>query len=159
MKLGFSVVALLLTLSACVGEEQSSAFRTSETQLLATRRTASLQCATESECDRAWNLTRHYIEDHSSTRITRFDTDLIETAQPYLPGKLYLWASRVASSDGSSVIRLKVMCKGMYGSDGGPGWQYQACASKILAIERGFRSYENQLSVPGTSTPSGMPLR
>lgn len=39
------------------------------------------------------------------------------------------------------MIRLKAMCKGMYASDGGPGWRYDACATRILDIERGFRSF------------------
>ena len=99
-----------------------------------------LQCSTPAECDRAWHFARRYVEAHSSTRITRADADTIETAAPFLAGEVYLWASRAALG-GTSVIRLKAMCKGMYDSDGGPGWRYDACATKILDIERGFRSY------------------
>ncbi|MET3820814.1 hypothetical protein ACVK00_004576 [Burkholderia sp. PvR073] len=125
-----------------------------ETQLLVTREAASLQCSTPSECDRAWSLARRYIEANSSTRITRFSADRIETAQPYLTGEVYLWAYRAASDDGGEVIRLKAMCKGMYDSDGGPGWQYYACSMKILVTLKGFRSYENQPSsshIPSSS--------
>nr|WP_240690492.1 hypothetical protein [Burkholderia cepacia] len=113
-----------------------------ETRLLAMRQAASLQCSTPAECDRAWSRTRRYVQDHSSTRITRFSTDRIETAPPFLAGEVYLWASRTGSG-GGAVIRLKAMCKGMYDSNGGPGWQYDACAWKIPEIERGFRPDEN----------------
>ncbi|WP_227739737.1 MULTISPECIES: hypothetical protein [Burkholderia] len=135
-------IGAALALGACAGTGQGSAFRSTETQLLAAREAAALPCSTPSECDRAWQLARRYVDAHSSTRITRFSADRIETAQPHFAGEVYLWASRTASGDGGAVIRLKAMCKGMYGTDGGPGWQYDACASKILEIERGFRAYE-----------------
>ncbi|WP_260433557.1 hypothetical protein [Burkholderia sp. Bp8998] len=143
MKRRALMVGVLLVLGACAGAERAGTFRTTETRLLAMRQAASLQCATPSECDRAWSRTRRYVEAHSSTRITRASADRIETAQPHLAGDVYLWASRAASGDGGAVIRLKAMCKGMYDSNGGPGWQYDACARKILEIGNGFQSYEN----------------
>ncbi|RQT15587.1 hypothetical protein [Burkholderia contaminans] len=135
-------LGVLLALAACAGAERNPAFRATETQLFATRQAAVLQCSTPAECDRAWHFARRYVEAHSSTRITRADADTIETAAPILAGEVYLWASRTTSG-GASMIRLKAMCKGMYASDGGPGWRYDACATKILDIERGFRSYGN----------------
>ncbi|AOR73167.1 hypothetical protein BBJ41_37130 [Burkholderia stabilis] len=150
MKRGWLATGVLLALSACAGDAQTGAFRERETQLLTTREAASLRCATQSECDRAWARARRFIEMHSSTRITRFTADAIETAQPLLAGNVYLWASRAASEDGRSVIRLKVMCKGMYDSDGGPGWQYDACATKTLELEGSFRSFAGASSAPET---------
>ncbi|WP_260436488.1 MULTISPECIES: hypothetical protein [unclassified Burkholderia] len=141
MKRRMLMVGVLLALGACAGPDRLATFRSTETQLLAMRQAASLQCSTPSECDRAWSRTRRYVQDHSSTRITQFSADRIETAQPYLAGEVYLWASR-AESGGGSVIRLKAMCKGMYDSNGGPGWQYDVCARKILQIEQDFRSDE-----------------
>ncbi|CAB3758320.1 hypothetical protein B7G54_17840 [Burkholderia puraquae] len=140
MKQQVWAVGVLLVLGACAGAERNAAFRSTETQLSAARQAAALRCSTPAECDRAWNFARRYIEAHSSTRIKRADADTIETAAPFLAGDVYLWASRTTSG-GASVIRLKAMCKGMYDSDGGPGWRYDACATKILDIERGFRSY------------------
>ncbi|WP_253196797.1 hypothetical protein [Burkholderia cenocepacia] len=142
MKRRIMMVGVLLALGACAGPDRLATFRSTETQLLAMRQAASLQCSTPSECDRAWSRTRRYVQDHSSTRITRSSADRIETAQPYLAGEVYLWASRAESGGGGSVIRLKAMCKGMYDSNGGPGWQYDLCARKILQIEQGFRSDE-----------------
>ncbi|AJY08104.1 hypothetical protein QZM46_26915 [Burkholderia vietnamiensis] len=143
MKRRVLAIGMLLALAACADTEQATAFRKSETQLLAARQSAAVQCSTASECDREWARVRRYIETHSATRITRASADRIETAQPHLAGEVYLWASRTAAGDGASVIRLKAMCKGMYDSAGGPGWQYDACARKILDIERGFRADGN----------------
>jgi len=151
-------IGALLTLGACASEERISAFRSTETQLFAARQAASLQCLTSSDCDRVWDLTRRYVQGHSSTRVTRFSADLIETAPPHFAGEVYLWASRTASGDGGAVIRLKAMCKGMYDSDGGPGWQYGACASKILEIEKGFRLYANPQHSPDAPTVPADPL-
>ncbi|WP_098553937.1 hypothetical protein [Burkholderia sp. JKS000303] len=41
--------------------------------------------------------------------------------------------------------------------DGGPGWQYDACAMKILEIEQGFQSYEKPPRSPETPTLPGEP--
>ncbi|WP_240327487.1 hypothetical protein [Burkholderia sp. IDO3] len=152
MKQRVLAASALLVLGACAGVGQGATFRSTETRLLAARQAAALQCSTPSGCDRAWKLARRYVEAHSSTRITRFGADRIETAQPYLAGEVYLWASRVASGDGGAVIRLKAMCKGMYDSDGGPGWQYDACAMKIIEIEQGFQSYGKPPHAPETPT-------
>ncbi|WP_423396457.1 hypothetical protein [Burkholderia sp. LMG 21824] len=146
-------VGVLLALGACAGAERNAAFRSTETQLFATRQAAALPCSTPAECDGAWRLARRYVEAHSSTRITRADADTIETAPPFLAGEVYLWASRTASGGGASVIRLKAMCKGMYDSEGGPGWQYDACAARILDLERGFRAYVNPASAPDAPAP------
>ncbi len=153
MKQRVWAVGVLLALGACAGVERNAAFRSTETQLFATRQAAALPCSTPAECDRAWRLARRYVEGHSSTRITRADADTIETAPPFLAGEVYLWASRTASGGGAAVIRLKAMCKGMYGSDGGPGWRYDACATKILDIERGFRADVSQARSPGAPQP------
>ncbi|MET1472958.1 MULTISPECIES: hypothetical protein [Burkholderia] len=141
-------IGAALALGACAGMSQEAAFRSTETQLLAAREAAALHCSTAPGCDRAWQLARRYVDARSSTRITRFSEDRIETAQPHFAGEVYLWASRTASGDGGAVIRLKAMCKGMYGTDGGPGWQYDACVSKILEIERGFAAYERPPDTP-----------
>ncbi|HIH2746434.1 hypothetical protein L3V59_41595 [Burkholderia aenigmatica] len=145
-------VGMLLALAACAGPERNAAFRSTETQLFATRQAAVLRCSTPAECDRAWDFARRYVEAHSSTRITRAGAETIETAPPFLAGEVYLWASRTASGGGASVIRLKAMCKGMYDSDGGPGWQYDACATQILDIERGFGAYGNLARSPDAPT-------
>ncbi|WP_260429883.1 hypothetical protein [Burkholderia cepacia] len=153
MKQRVWAVVVLLALSACAGAERNAAFRSTETQLFAARQAAALPCSTPAECDRAWRVARRYVEGHSSTRITRADADTIETAPPFLAGEVYVWASRTASGGGAAVIRLKAMCKGMYDSDGGPGWRYDACATKILDIERGFRADVNPARSPDAPKP------
>ncbi|WP_175828873.1 hypothetical protein [Burkholderia cepacia] len=152
MKRKVWAVGVLLALGACAGAERNAAFRSTETQLFATRQAAALPCSTPAECDHAWRLARRYVEGHSSTRIIRADADTIETAPPFVAGEVYVWASRTASGGGAAVIRLKAMCKGMYDSDGGPGWQYDACAAKILDIERGFRADGSLVRSPDAPT-------
>ncbi|VWC74040.1 hypothetical protein BLA17378_03472 [Burkholderia aenigmatica] len=148
MKLEWLAMGVLLILGACASDERMATFRQSETQLLKLRQIASLPCATQAACDHAWQLTQRYVENRSSTRITRFDAEVIETAQPHLAGNVYLWASRVALSRGGWLIRIKAMCKGMYSSDGGPGWRYDVCVAQILEIEGGFQSFVIPLSDP-----------
>lgn len=141
-------MGMLLMLSACASDERMARFRQSETQLLTLRQTASLPCATQAAYDRAWQFTRRYVENRSSTRITWSDAEVIETAPSHLAGNVSLWASRVALSEGGWLIRIKGMCKGMYSSDGGPGWRYDVRAAQILEIEGGFRSFADPLSGP-----------
>ncbi|MCW3503053.1 hypothetical protein K6Y79_22905 [Burkholderia cenocepacia] len=148
MKRRMLMAVVLLALGACAGSQRAATFRSTETQLLEGRQAASLRCSTRTECDGAWNRTQRYIESHSATRVIRSGMDRIETAQPYVAGEVYLWASRTVSDGGGYVIRLKPMCKGMYDSDGGPGWQYDTCAKKILGIQSGFLSYVRQPPSP-----------
>ncbi|MFM0136364.1 hypothetical protein [Caballeronia grimmiae] len=107
------------------------------------REFAFVDCSGDDQCAQRWNRTRQYIARHSATRIRRADAVEIETGRPLEAGVVYLWATRTPAGPGSerAHIRIKGMCKGMYGMDGGPGLLYAQCAEQIRCIEMNFRSF------------------
>ncbi|CAB3751187.1 hypothetical protein [Paraburkholderia solisilvae] len=128
-----------LPLFASHAQNRAASFRQTEIELAQAREQASFVCADEDACDRTWERVQTYVEQHSATRIVRISDTAIETGMPHQFGVAYFWAERTRDSDGATHIRLKGMCRGMYTSDGGPGWTYATCATQIAAAESGFR--------------------
>jgi hypothetical protein len=143
MKILLSATIAFVALSAlagCATQARLDAFRQSEIQLQEARQQAFVECTTEQQCLRAWTLARSYVEARSGTQIRRADDSVIEAAAPHTFGVAYFWAEK-DSAGGVSTIHLKGMCRGMYSSDGGPGWMYASCAEQIREAEMQFRSF------------------
>jgi len=117
----------------------ATAFQQSERELAHAREQAAVECRAQQVCDQIWARTRAFVAEHSPTHIRRADGFAIETDRPHEFGVAYFWAERVLRDDGSTRIRLKGLCRGMYNSDGGPGWTYRQCAPQIAAVQGAFR--------------------
>ncbi|QCP49898.1 hypothetical protein FAZ95_12360 [Trinickia violacea] len=130
----------LSVLAGCATQAQLDAFRQSEIALQEARQQAFVECSTEPQCSRVWMLARHYVEARSATGIRRADDSVIEAAAPHTFGVAYFRAEKEAG-DGVSIIHLRGMCRGMYSSDGGPGWMYASCAEQIREAEMQFRGF------------------
>ena len=104
---------------------------------------ASISCVGRVACDTMWQRTLEFVTHHSATKIWRVNQTSIETGKPCEFGVLYIWASRTAAGDaiGSSTIRIKGLCRGMYSSDGTPAWMYGKCAELITQAEREYHLY------------------
>ena len=129
----------IVWLSGCVVSDQSDAFRRTETELEAVREQGTIECASRDACTQTWRRTRTFIEQHSPTPIALMTDDEIETRMPHEFGLAYFWAVRQVTADGMTTIRLKGMCRGMYDSDGGPGWIYARCANQLREAQLEFR--------------------
>ncbi|WP_322047341.1 hypothetical protein [Paraburkholderia sp. J67] len=131
-------LVLALTLVACATDASRSAFRRSEADLEAAREQAQVECADSQACAQAWGRARLFVQRHSVTPIERLDDDTIETRMPHEFGVAYFWATRLTADDGTAVIRLKGLCRGMYSDDGGPGWTYRTCAAQLREVQIAF---------------------
>jgi hypothetical protein len=132
---------LLMTagLAACTTANQMIAFRNTETQLQEAREQAWVTCSSRAACDQIWNRTRLYVQIYSKTPISRLNDSVIETDAPHESGIAYFWAERTTDGSGTTTVRLKGMCRGMYASDGDPAWTYGICADQIRRVEMNFR--------------------
>ncbi|WP_321788329.1 hypothetical protein [Paraburkholderia sp. J94] len=83
------------------------------------------------DCAQAWSRARAFVQSHSPTPIVRNTDETIETRMPHEFGVAYFWAARETAADGTTMIRLKGMCRGMYSIDNGPGWLYCSCAEQL----------------------------
>jgi len=135
-------------------DDRGSAFEKSEAGLAMARERASVTCRDPDVCDGIWQRTRAYVVEHSPTRIHRADATVIETERPHEFGVAYFWAERTTGDDGSTRIRLKGLCRGMYNSVGGPGWTYTQCAPQIEATEAAF---QRAVEPPDERSGVGMP--
>lgn len=130
---------MTVSLAACTTANQMIAFRNTETQLEAAREQAAVTCSSRAACDQIWNRTRLYVELYSRTPISRLTDSAIETKTPHESGVAYFWAVRTTDENGTTTVRLKGMCRGMYASDGDPAWTYGICADQIRRAEMNFR--------------------
>jgi hypothetical protein len=128
-----------VSLAACTTANQMIAFRNTETQLEEAREQAWVTCSSRVACDQIWNSTRLYVQLYSRTAISRLNDSVIETEAPHESGIAYFWAERTTDVNGTTTIRLKGMCRGMYASDGDPAWTYEICADQIRRAEMDFR--------------------
>ncbi|WP_260858689.1 hypothetical protein [Paraburkholderia sp. BCC1885] len=128
-----------VSLASCTTANQMIAFRNSETQLQEAREQAWVTCSSRAVCDQIWNRTRLYVERYSRTPISRLNDSVTETETPHEFGIAYFWAERATDDRGTTTIRLKGICRGMYASDGDPAWMYGTCADQIRRAEMNFR--------------------
>lgn len=143
MKRGALLAIALVSLAACTTGFARKGDYSQEAELQIANEQASVTCVGQKSCDASWQRTRSYVAQHSAARIRRADDAIIETRMPHEFGVVYIWASRKLASDdsASSIIKLNVMCRGMYESDGSRGWMYGTCAKKVVEVERGFRRF------------------
>ncbi|MEJ0004021.1 MAG: hypothetical protein WDN30_11280 [Pararobbsia sp.] len=137
----FVFLSVALLLGACSTPAREEAYRTSETQLLEARALARVTCAAPEECDRLWSRTALYVAWQSGTAVLESDAHAITTRKPHSFGKPYFWASRTENEPGGTTIEIRGMCRGMYRSDGRPGWLYETCTRSIRETEINFRKF------------------
>lgn len=138
----YALMGSLTVLAGCVTHggdmPESSSFRRSETALAAARNAGKVECISTADCSRAWDRARMFVQRHSPTSIIRSTDDTIETRMPHEFGLAWFWATRKATANGETVIRLKGLCRGMYDSDGSPGWIYERCAEQLREAQIEF---------------------
>jgi hypothetical protein len=143
MKRATLLAITLVSLAACTtGLTRNDDYR-QEVELQVANEQASVSCFGPKSCDVIWQRTKSYVVQHSAALIRRADDAIIETKIPHQFGVVYVWASRTPSSDNpaSSIIKLHVMCRGMYESDGSRGLMYGNCARQVVDVERRFHRF------------------
>ncbi|WP_293036445.1 hypothetical protein [Paraburkholderia sp.] len=119
--------------------DESAAFRRTESELQVVREQGTIECGSRDACTQTWHRTQAFVEQHSPTPIDLMTDDEIETRMPREFRLAYFWAVRQVGVDGTTTIRLKGMCRGMYDSNGGPGWIYMSCARQLREVQLEFR--------------------
>ncbi|MFM0725942.1 hypothetical protein PQQ53_19960 [Paraburkholderia strydomiana] len=139
---GMAAVALLtIIVAGCSTEARIASHRDTEIALEKARDLAYVDCSARVDCGQLWKRTRLYVAQRSVTPIRHADDTTIETAEPHQFGAVYVWATRTSDASGMSTIRIKGICRGMYRTDGTPGWLYGTCAEQIRAVETDFRPF------------------
>jgi hypothetical protein len=137
------IAALLaaLTFAGCTTAAQRAMQGETETMLYHAGANARFRCAGDEACDRAWMLTKRYIEQNSDMGLLQFGEKSIETYDPVGSGRTAFSATRVPTVGNAMEIDLKGQCHDMYRGDGTMGRAYVACARKIIVAENSFRNF------------------
>jgi hypothetical protein len=143
--IGSLLLLMTASLAACTTASQMVSFRNTETQLQAAREQAWVTCSSREMCDRVWDRTRLYVQLYSRTPVIRLTDSVIETDAPHESGIAYFWAERITDDRGTTKVRLKGMCRGMYAADGDPAWMYGTCAEQIRRTEMNFRGVVDEV--------------
>jgi hypothetical protein len=138
---GALAIAFALTACSSPEKEQRAEQRLERNQagLSTAQHDATVDCSSTAQCDSAWALTKRYIEQHSSTSVTRADAFAIDTDVPSGSGDPAYSATRVAKgSGGAATLTLYAQCRGMYGPNDTKASDYNECAEKIIKIQNGY---------------------
>lgn len=137
------VTSAVFALAACSSpeKEQRAEQRLERNQagLSTAQHNATVDCSATAQCDSAWALTKRYIEQHSSTSVTRADAFAIDTDVPSGSGDPAYSATRVVKGGGgAATLTLYAQCRGMYGPNDTKASDYNECAEKIIKIQNGY---------------------
>ncbi|GEM_PF-2056481 len=93
-------------------------------------------CKTRAACDKAFSLTKAYVQENSDMKIQFADDTMVFTYNPLRVGQVALRATRTPDAGDSATIRLDASCKGMNERD-----NFRLCAHRMEAIYNGFKPY------------------
>lgn len=138
----FGWLLMMGILSGCVSQAQLQANAT-QRQALAERvakaaRDSTFICADEKECNKAWSLTKIYIQDNTDMKIQLSDDTVVSTYNPIKFGYVGLRATKTPDRGDSAVIKIDVVCKGY---EGGSGMFFNECANRMAGIYEGYSKF------------------
>ena len=124
------------TAKAAAQKEELSRQRSLLVQQLELAKTkAVVSCSTKSVCDKAFSLTKIFIQQNSDMKIQLLDDTLVETFNPVDGGKVSLGALKIPGAGESAHIQLKVNCKDYEISD--PTY----CLRKMRSVYLDFKPF------------------
>lgn len=138
---GLAALALTGCMTAQERADQDAANASLQASLERARKVAQVSCPDRVTCDRAWMLTRAYVEANSSMQIRNADDAAIDTFDPINTGMVSFYARRVPVKGGGMVITLDGVCRGMYQIDGTPGPAFLQCAKAVGFPQTQFGNY------------------
>lgn len=145
MKIILAASLIALTLAGCVSQQelaQRQAQRQAENSQLQSRLSAAQQntsvfCPDKQSCDKAFSLTKIYIQENADMKLQFSDDTTVSTYNPIEYSYVALRATRMPESGDSSSIRLVASCKGMDASD----YFFSLCVNRIVPIYNGFKPF------------------
>jgi hypothetical protein len=139
----FSLLALASCASGDKEAQKQRDFTHGEDVLDTAQRNATVQCRDQAQCDKAWALTKDYVQQHSDTSLTSANDVAIDTDLPTRNGRVAYSATRVQRGNGAT-ITLLAQCRGMYGPEKAMGSAYDDCVEKIGPTQNKFAEFLDQ---------------
>ena len=132
----FSAITLLF---GCASPETSKQRQAEDDQarnyLADSKANTVVSCRNRQLCDKAFMLTKVYVQEKSDMKIQHSDETMIATFNPISYKSVGISALKIPGSGESATIELKVFCKVMESSE------FWDCAYKVGRINFDFKPY------------------
>lgn len=137
------LVALVSILGGCATTEERSAQdsrnQAANADLRASYVNSRIKCNTKPTCDKAFNLTKVFIQDHSDMRIQISDDTIVSTYGPISLGNVGMRATKTPEAGEGATIDLIITCKGM-STDNSSNLSL-ACKRRVTALNNYFKPF------------------
>lgn len=138
------MIALLGLLTGCLSQAQlaqrDAQSRAENSALQASFKNTTVRCETKTLCDKAFSLTKIFIERYADMRIQMSDDTLVSTYGPISYGKVAMKATKTPGVGESAAITLAVVCKGL-DITGPQDMISSMCKQRVAAINDAFKPY------------------
>jgi len=142
MKKVIALGLLLVAINGLTGclSQQEIAQRNAESSAISERLNASyafrtVDCKNKMACDKAFNLTKIYIQEHSDMKVQFADDTIISTYGPIEYGYLGFAATKTPEAGETAKIKLSISCKGF------ESFNFTACAKRMAPIYENYKGY------------------
>lgn len=133
------VGVLTFAISGCVSQQQiaqrQAEMSALQSRLSAARANSTVTCANKQICEKAFALTKVYVQQNADMKIQHSDDTIISTFNPTQYAYIALQATKMPGSGDTATIQLTASCKGMESSF------FPECASRITPIYDGFKPF------------------
>ena len=138
------VVAVMLMLAGCTTPQMKEESYQAEKHYMESIKNGSVDCVDKAMCDKAFQLTKVYINNNSDMRVQQSDDTTISTFGPIHEGYVAMSATKTPGKGDSSTITIAVDCRGIdrelqpieFSRSFNP-----ACLRKVSKIYDGFQPY------------------
>lgn len=135
------IIALGLLLAGCAAQQEELRAQNARDKILwdkisQAKRASMVVCADKPSCDKAFALTKIYVQQHADMKVQLSDDTLISTYNPIRSGTIGINASKAPSTGQGSVIQITVACRGSEMS-----YLLNICGPLMVAIYDGFKPY------------------
>jgi hypothetical protein len=145
MKSIAAALMMAILLAGCASQSELAAenqqYRQTEGRMQGIREHAFVSCDGAGACEKAWLLTKNYVEKTSDMKVRVSDDALIETFEPSKTGYLGFKATRMPQKAGMR-ITLEGSCKNMY-YENGPGPGYDRCVLRLAPALTHYLGFVN----------------
>jgi hypothetical protein len=148
-----------LLLAGCVPQRQPTYVPNAEAKILERQLAragddAQFICKSKAVCDKAFALTKTYVQQNADMKIQVIDSTRVQTYDANEPGRISLGAVRAPNADDSETVRLTAGCKGLDDAQG-----FGLCAKRMKAIFEGFTPFVGDRMQAGDLTFTVEPVK
>ena len=121
-------------------KKQEKTFTIAKQNLSSSLRNSKVTCNDKPTCEKAFSLTKIYIQNNSNMPFQYSDESLIYTYTPIKHGYIGITARRKPESDGRETVSITISCNGLY-SELDDSSLKPICINKIADIYNGYKPF------------------